>query len=138
MMVSGKPVWILVGGVGDAPAWVSWWGMRGCRRAIRAARSARCPALGWGRAGLDRCRFGCTSGRPALVEMLAVAAAGDTVVVSRLDRLGAVLAGPAGPRRGPGRRDVGVRSLAEQIDTTSATGRLVLHVFGALADSSVP
>ena len=31
-------------------------------------------------------------------------------------------------------RDVGLRSLAEQIDTNSATGRLVLHVFAALAE----
>ncbi len=29
---------------------------------------------------------------------------------------------------------MGLRSLAEHIDTTSATGRLVLHVFGALAE----
>ncbi len=29
---------------------------------------------------------------------------------------------------------VGLRSLGEQIDTTSATVRLVLHVFGALAE----
>jgi DNA invertase Pin-like site-specific DNA recombinase len=31
-------------------------------------------------------------------------------------------------------RGVGLRSLGEQIDTTSAAGRLVLHVFGALAE----
>jgi len=31
-------------------------------------------------------------------------------------------------------RGVGFRSLAESIDTTSATGRLVLHLFAALAD----
>jgi DNA invertase Pin-like site-specific DNA recombinase len=30
-----------------------------------------------------------------------------------------------------------LRSLGEQIDTTSATGRLVLHVFAALAEFSV-
>jgi DNA invertase Pin-like site-specific DNA recombinase len=31
-------------------------------------------------------------------------------------------------------RGVGFKSLAESIDTTSAAGRLVLHVFAALAD----
>ena len=31
-------------------------------------------------------------------------------------------------------RGVGLRSLAEEINTTSATGRLVLHVFAALAE----
>lgn len=34
-------------------------------------------------------------------------------------------------------RSVGLRSLSEQIDTTSAAGRLVLHVFGALAERTM-
>jgi DNA invertase Pin-like site-specific DNA recombinase len=31
-------------------------------------------------------------------------------------------------------RGIGFRSLAESIDTTSAAGRLVLHIFASLAD----
>ena len=31
-------------------------------------------------------------------------------------------------------RDVGLRSLHEAIDTTTPSGRLVMHVFGALAE----
>jgi len=77
---------------------------------------------------------GARADRPALAEMLAAVAAGDTVVVTRLDRLGRSLPDLLGLVEDLAARDVGLRSLAEQIDTTSATGRLVLHVFGALAE----
>jgi DNA invertase Pin-like site-specific DNA recombinase len=72
--------------------------------------------------------------RPQLDQLVAIAAAGDTVVVCRLDRLGRSLPDLLHLVEVLARRDVGVRSLAEHIDTTSATGRLVLHVFGALAE----
>jgi DNA invertase Pin-like site-specific DNA recombinase len=72
--------------------------------------------------------------RPALAELVAVAAAEDTVVVCRLDRLGRSLPELLGLVEDLAARGVGLRSLAEQIDTTSAAGRLVLHVFGALAE----
>ena len=73
--------------------------------------------------------------RPALNELLAAATAGDTVTVMRLDRLGArSLPHLLSLVEDLAARNVGLRSLAEKIDTTSATGRLVLHVFGALAE----
>lgn len=75
---------------------------------------------------------GALANRPALGELLTNATAGDTVVVTRLDRLGRSLPHLLSLVEDLGARDVG--SLAEQIDTTSATGRLVLHVFGALAE----
>jgi DNA invertase Pin-like site-specific DNA recombinase len=75
---------------------------------------------------------GARADRPALAEMLAADAAGDTVVVTRLDRLGRSLPDLLRLVENLATRDVGLRSLAEQIDTTSATGRLVLHVFAAL------
>lgn len=77
---------------------------------------------------------GARTDRPAPAEMLAAAAAGDTAVVTRLDRLGRSLPDLLGLVENLATRDVGLRSLAEQIDTTSATGRLVLHVFAALAE----
>jgi len=77
---------------------------------------------------------GARADRPALAEMLAAVAAGDTVVVTRLDRLGRSLPDLLGLVEDLAARDVGLRSLTEQIDTTSATGRLVLHVFAALAE----
>jgi DNA invertase Pin-like site-specific DNA recombinase len=72
--------------------------------------------------------------RPALDELVAAAGAGDTVVVCRLDRLGRSLPDLLNLIEDLTIRNIGLRSLAEQIDTTSATGRLVLHVFGALAE----
>jgi len=72
--------------------------------------------------------------RPPLDDLVATAAAGDTVVVTRLDRLGRPLPELLALVEDLSRRDIGLRSLAEQIDTASAAGRLVLHVFGALAE----
>jgi DNA invertase Pin-like site-specific DNA recombinase len=72
--------------------------------------------------------------RPALVELVGVASDGDTVVVCRLDRLGRSLPELLALVEDLSARGVGLRSLAEQIDTTTAAGRLVLHVFAALAE----
>jgi DNA invertase Pin-like site-specific DNA recombinase len=74
---------------------------------------------------------GVRTSRPALEELLSAAAAGDTVVVTRLDRLGRSLPNLLDLVEDLAAKDVGLRSLAEQIDTSSATGRLV---FGALAE----
>ncbi|PBA33964.1 DNA invertase [Mycobacterium avium] len=89
-------------------------------------------------AGCDRVWTDVASGartdRPGLDELLSASAAGDTVMVTRLDRLGRSLPHLLGLVEGLTARGVGLRSLAEEIDTSSATGRLVLHVFGALAE----
>ncbi|VBA55042.1 recombinase family protein [Mycobacterium pseudokansasii] len=77
---------------------------------------------------------GLRSDRPALAELVTTAAKGDTVVVSRLDRLGRSLPELLALVEDLTSRGIGLRSLGEQIDTTSAAGRLVLHVFGALAE----
>ena len=55
----------------------------------------------------------------------------------RLDRLGGSLPHLLSLVEDLAARGVGLHSLAEQIDTSSATGRLVLHVLGALAEFSV-
>jgi DNA invertase Pin-like site-specific DNA recombinase len=77
---------------------------------------------------------GARTRRPGLDELVAAAAARDTVVVTRLDRLGRSLPHLLGLVEDLAASDVGLHSLAEEIDTSSATGRLVLHVFGALAE----
>jgi len=58
---------------------------------------------------------------------------GDTLVVWRLDRLGRSLRHLIEAVTGLNERGVGFRSLRESIDTTTAGGRLVFHLFGALA-----
>jgi DNA invertase Pin-like site-specific DNA recombinase len=77
---------------------------------------------------------GTKTARPGLEQALAFARAGDTLVVWRLDRLGRSLAHLISTVRQLEERSVGFRSLTEQIDTTTPGGRLIFHVFGALAE----
>ena len=71
--------------------------------------------------------------RPALDELLGQLRRGDTLVVWRLDRLGRSLQHLIEVATELAERGVGFRSLTESIDTTTAGGRLIFHVFGALA-----
>jgi DNA invertase Pin-like site-specific DNA recombinase len=59
---------------------------------------------------------------------------GDVLVVWRLDRLARSLGQLIQTVESLEHRGVGFRSLSEAIDTTSAGGRLVFHVFGAMAE----
>jgi DNA invertase Pin-like site-specific DNA recombinase len=77
---------------------------------------------------------GATSERPLLKEALAYARKGDTIVVWRLDRLGRSLQHLIATVADLRDRGVGFRSLTEQIDTTTSGGKLIFHVFGALAE----
>lgn len=72
--------------------------------------------------------------RPELAACLEFMNAGDTLVVPSLDRLSRSLQDlitTVGDLRGHG---VGFTSLHEQLDTTTPGGRLVFHVFAALAE----
>jgi DNA invertase Pin-like site-specific DNA recombinase len=59
---------------------------------------------------------------------------GDTLTVWKLDRLGRSLRHLVDTVTALQEREVGFRSLQENIDTTTATGRLMFHVFAALAE----
>ncbi len=65
--------------------------------------------------------------------VLDAARKGDLVVVWKLDRLGRSLRHLIDTITLLEERGVGFRSLTENIDTTSTGGRLVFHIFGALA-----
>ena len=77
---------------------------------------------------------GSVTERPGLTDALSYLRAGDTLVVWRLDRLGRSLPHLIDTVFELARRGVGFRSLQEQIDTTTSGGKLVFHVFGALAE----
>src|SRR4051812_2401631 len=77
---------------------------------------------------------GSVTDRPGLTQALSHLRAGDTLVVWRLDRLGRSLAHLIDTVKQLQERGVGFRSLQEQIDTTTSGGKLVFHVFGALAE----
>jgi DNA invertase Pin-like site-specific DNA recombinase len=71
--------------------------------------------------------------RPELSLCLDYLRAGDTLVVWRLDRLGRSLRHLVETVNALAERGVGFRSLHEGIDTTTSTGRLIFHIFAALA-----
>src|SRR5215216_1916823 len=77
---------------------------------------------------------GAKADRPVLDEVLSYLRKGDTLVVWRLDRLGRSLKHLIEVVAGLAERGIGFKSLTEQIDTTTPGGKLIFHVFGALAE----
>jgi DNA invertase Pin-like site-specific DNA recombinase len=77
---------------------------------------------------------GARSDRPTLAQVLDQLPPGDTLVVWKLDRLGRSLRHLVDTVTGLADRGVGFRSLQEAIDTTTPGGKLVFHVFAALAE----
>src|SRR5689334_23812569 len=77
---------------------------------------------------------GSKADRPVLAEVLGYLRRGDTLVVWRLDRLGRSLGHLIETVALLAERGIGFKSLTEQIDTTTSGGKLVFHVFGALAE----
>src|ERR671917_1834055 len=59
---------------------------------------------------------------------------GDTLVVWRLDRLGRSLKHLIETITELNNRKIGFKSIQENIDTTTSGGKLVFHIFGALAE----
>ncbi|MGB7337505.1 MAG: recombinase family protein, partial [Phototrophicaceae bacterium] len=73
--------------------------------------------------------------RPELTMMLKQAArAGDTIVVWKMDRLARSLKQLIETVEMLEDKEIGLRSLTESIDTTTSGGRLIFHIFGALAE----
>ena len=77
---------------------------------------------------------GAKTERVELGKLLDQALPGDVVCVVRLDRLGRSLPHLIDTVTTLDTRGIGFRSLSENIDTTTAGGRLVFHIFGALAE----
>ena len=77
---------------------------------------------------------GAAAERPVLADVVGYLRPGDTLVVWRLDRLGRSLQHLIETIAGLAERGIGFKSLTEQIDTTTSGGKLVFHVFGALAE----
>lgn len=72
--------------------------------------------------------------RPELQACLRTLRSGDTLVVWKLDRLARSLKDLVELIHELAERGIGFRSLTEAIDTTNAGGKLVFHIFGALAE----
>lgn len=72
--------------------------------------------------------------RPELEQCRKALRAGDTLVVWRLDRLGRSLPDLVQIVADLEQRGIGFESVTEKIETDSAAGKLVFHVFAALAE----
>lgn len=77
---------------------------------------------------------GTKTDRPELAKALDYARPGDTLVAWRLDRVGRSLKHLIDTVTSLDEREIGFHSIHENIDTTTATGRLVFHIFAALAE----
>ena len=77
---------------------------------------------------------GAKAKRPGLDEILKEARPKDTIVIWKLDRLGRSLQHLVELVAELNKRDIGLRSLNDPIDTTTAQGRLVFNIFASLAE----
>lgn len=89
-------------------------------------------------AGCDRVFSDTISGskrtRPGLSSLFSVLRADDVVIVTRLDRLGRSVSDLIEIVERIEKAGANLRSLTETIDTTSSTGRMVFHIFAAIAE----
>ena len=97
-----------------------------------AGQSLRLTQAGALKVFSDTCS-GRTMERPGLEALLAYARDGDTLAIVRLDRLGRSLGELLSTVATLKKRGIALLSLEERIDTNSAAGELVFHVFGAIA-----
>lgn len=77
---------------------------------------------------------GAKSERTGLSNMLEYVRSGDTIVVCRLDRLGRGLKDLINLINTFQERNINFKSLTENIDTSTPTGKLMFHISGAFAE----
>ncbi|WP_424532863.1 recombinase family protein [Sphaerisporangium viridialbum] len=103
-------------------------GGQNLERQLDALKAAGC------RRSFAEKKSGKDTDRPELAAALAFMQPGDTLVVPSLDRLSRSLQDLITTVAELRRREVGFTSLHENLDTTTPGGRLVFHVFAALAE----
>ena len=81
---------------------------------------------------IDRGKSGKLASRPELDMVLGVMREGDTLVVTRLSRAARSLRQLLAMIDDLSQRGIGLRVLKQDIDTTTATGRLVFHILAAI------
>src|SRR5207253_11123931 len=77
---------------------------------------------------------GARAERPVLQQALAHLREGDVLMISKLDRLGRSLRHLIEVVSDLAQRGIEFKSLQENLDTTTSSGKLVFHMFGALAE----
>lgn len=77
---------------------------------------------------------GIQDGREGLKETLNYLRPGDTLIVWKLDRLGRTLSHLIETVNTLATKSISFCSLQENLDTTTSSGKLIFHLFGALAE----
>lgn len=77
---------------------------------------------------------GATASRPGLAKALDFARAGDTIIVTRLDRLGRTTLDTLRTVQELDQRNIKVQALDIDLDTSTSAGRLVLKMIASLAE----
>ena len=77
---------------------------------------------------------GAKTERPGMTEALNFARKGDVLTVWKLDRLGRSLKHLVETVGDLEKRGIGFKSVQEQIDTTTSSGRLFFHIFASIAE----
>ena len=95
---------------------------------LDALKSAGCDTI------FSEIASGATADRQALTTLLAQVRTGDVVVIWKLDRLGRSLTHLVDVVTTLMAKGVGLKSLQDPLDTTTAQGRLVFNIFAALAE----
>lgn len=95
---------------------------------LKALEAAGCERV------FEETASGAQRDRPQLAAALGYVREGDTVVVWKLDRLARSLKQLIETVDDLGARGIGFLSLTENIDTSTAGGKLIFHVFGALSE----
>ncbi len=95
---------------------------------LDALRAAGCERI------FEDTASGANTDRPGLADALAFARPGDVLVIWRLDRLGRSLRDLIDLAADLREREVGLSSLQEAIDTTTAGGKMLFHIMAALAE----
>jgi len=93
-----------------------------------ALKSAGCDEI------ITEVMTGMNNDRPARMELIAKLRKGDVIVVWRLDRFGRSMSDLVEKIEQLNAQGVEFISLQEKIDTTSATGKLIFHIFAAMAE----
>ncbi|WP_245547519.1 recombinase family protein [Nocardia brevicatena] len=114
--------------IGGGGALIGYARDRDLERQLHALKAAGCK-----KTFADK-ESGKNAEREELAACLDYLRAGDTLVVASLDRLGRSLRDLITIVANLRRRGIGFRSLHEALDTTTPGGRLVFHVFAALAE----
>jgi DNA invertase Pin-like site-specific DNA recombinase len=77
---------------------------------------------------------GSLSNRPALDQLLNDVNKNDVIIIWKLDRLGRSLKNLVDLINTLNEKEVGLKSINDPVDTTTAQGRLIFNIFGSLAE----